>query len=74
MAAHWYARSTFLTVVVGASAYGSLVEVLQGALVCYHRTFEWGDILANSLGALCFWWLSRWMFRPPSTDAPPIDH
>ncbi|MCX6924598.1 MAG: hypothetical protein NT154_15490 [Verrucomicrobia bacterium] len=33
MAAHWAVRPAFLVVVVGASDYGSLMEVLQGALV-----------------------------------------
>jgi len=69
MAAHWAVRPAFLVVVVGASAYGSLMEVLQGALARYHRSFEFGDIVANTLGALCFWWISRWMFLPP----PPGD-
>jgi hypothetical protein len=71
MAAHWAVRPAFLVVVVGASAYGSLVEVLQGTLARYHRTFEFGDIVANTLGALCFWWISRWMFLPP--PAPPSE-
>lgn len=72
MAAHWSVRPDFFVVVLGASAYGTLMEMLQGALVRYHRTFEVGDIVANSLGALCFWWLSRWMFRKPEggTDRP----
>ena len=35
MAAHWAVRPAFLVVVVGASAYGSLMEVLQGALAQY---------------------------------------
>ncbi len=69
MAAHWAVRPAFLVVVLGASAYGSLMEVLQGALVRYHRSFEFGDIVANTLGALCFWWISRWIFLPP--PAPP---
>lgn len=69
MAAHWMVRPAFLVVVAGAIAYGSLMEVLQGVLVNYHRHFEFGDIVANSLGALCFWWISRWIFVP----LPPVD-
>lgn len=72
MAAHWTVRPAFLVVVAGASAYGALMEMLQGALVRYHRTFEFSDIIANSLGALCFWWVSRWMFiRTPSPKVRP---
>lgn len=41
-----------------AAAYGAAVEVTQGLAVQYHRSFEWTDIAANSLGALCFWLLS----------------
>jgi VanZ family protein len=70
MAAHWAVRPAFLVVVVGASAYGSFMEILQGALVRYHRSFELGDIVANTLGALCFWWVSRWMFVHPPAPTP----
>lgn len=37
----------FLTVVF----FGIIIEVLQGTLTD-HRTFDWGDVLFNSLGAL----------------------
>jgi VanZ family protein len=70
VASHWSVRPAFLVVVAGASAYGALMEVLQGALVQYHRTFEFADIVANTLGALCFWWLSRWLFVRPSPVEP----
>ena len=68
---HWTVRPAFLVVVVGAIAYGSLMEFVQGRLVNYHRSLEFGDILANSLGALCFWWLSRLMFVSPPRSFPP---
>jgi len=41
-----------------ALAYGAAIEVTQGLLVQYHRSFEWGDIAANGLGAVSFWYLS----------------
>ena len=41
-----------------ALAYGAALEVIQGLLVQYHRSFEWGDIAANGLGAAGFWVLS----------------
>jgi hypothetical protein len=41
-----------------ALAYGAAMEVTQGLLVQYHRSFEWVDIAANGLGAASFWWLS----------------
>ncbi len=44
-----------------ALAYGAAVEVTQGLLVQYHRSFEWGDIAANGLGAASFWFLSGWL-------------
>lgn len=34
-----------------AVLYGLLLEMLQGAFFP-HRHFEWGDVLANSLGVL----------------------
>ena len=72
LAAHWSFRLTFRVVVFGAIGYGALMEILQGLLVSYHRTFEFGDIVANSLGAFCFWGLSRFLFQrsaaPPGTE------
>lgn len=43
---------------VMALAYGGVLDVLQGMLVQYHRTFEWGDVGANALGAIVFWFLA----------------
>ena len=73
MAAHWAVHPAFLVVVAGASAYGGLMEFLQRALVRYHRSFEVWDIIANTLGAVCFWWVSRWMFVPAPDGAPAVD-
>ncbi len=73
MSAHWTLRPAFLVVVAGAIAYGSLMEVLQGVMVNYHRNFEFGDIVVNSLGAVCFWWSSRWLFLPPPAPNPPVE-
>jgi hypothetical protein len=44
-----------------ALAYGAAIEVTQGRLVQYHRSFEWSDIAANGLGAVSFWYLSVWL-------------
>ena len=41
-----------------ALAYSAAMEVAQGILVQYHRSFEWGDIAANGLGAAGFWLVS----------------
>jgi len=38
-----------------ALIYGFGLEVAQGLLVQYHRSFEWADMLANGLGAVVFW-------------------
>jgi hypothetical protein len=54
------ATATFpgLLILFSAFAYGAGIEVMQGLLVQYHRSFEWRDIAANSLGAASFWLLS----------------
>jgi hypothetical protein len=72
MAGHWTLRPAFLVVVAGAITYGSLMEVLQGMMVNYHRSFEFGDLSANSLGSVCFWWLFRWMFVPSPAPSSPV--
>lgn len=41
-----------------ALAYGATIEITQGLLVPYQRSFEWADIAANGLGAAGFWFLS----------------
>lgn len=68
LAAHWTVKPHTGLVVVGAIGYGALMEVLQGVIVSYGRSFEFGDIVANSLGALCFWWLSRFLFVAVSPE------
>ena len=39
-------------IVLMATAYGALMEVLQGSLVWIQRTCSWGDMLANLAGAI----------------------
>ena len=39
-------------IVLLATAYGALMEGLQGILICIHRTCSWGDMLANLAGAV----------------------
>ncbi len=41
-----------------ALVYGAAVDITQGLLVQYQRSFEWTDIAANGLGAASFWYLS----------------
>ena len=69
LASHFTFRLTFRVVVFGAITYGALMEILQGLLVNYHRSFEFGDILANSLGAVTFWSLSRFLFQPAASPS-----
>lgn len=57
---------------LAAIAYGILMEVMQALLVSHHRSFELGDIAANSFGALCFWWLSRWILHPVPELVPEV--
>lgn len=52
---HWGNRFTFVTLVVGAIIYGTVMELVQTFLIAQGRTCELGDIVANSLGALVFW-------------------
>jgi glycopeptide antibiotics resistance protein len=53
--AHWSFKPGYRLILAGAIGYGILMEVLQGIMVNYHRSFEFGDIIANSLGAIFFW-------------------
>lgn len=62
-------RIRFWPVLVGAIAYGALMEVLQMRLVSYGRSFELLDVLANAAGALCFWFLFRSGRRGQSSAA-----
>ena len=39
-------------IVLLATAYGALMEVLQGSLIWIQRTCSWGDMLANLAGAI----------------------
>jgi len=39
-------------IVLMATAYGVLMEVLQGSLIWIQRTCSWGDMLANLAGAI----------------------
>jgi len=39
-------------IVLMATAYGALMEVLQGSLIWIQRTCSWGDMLANLAGAV----------------------
>jgi hypothetical protein len=50
-------------VIGGASAYGLAMEVAQGLLVQYQRSFEWSDAAANAAGAAVFWWLTAFLFE-----------
>lgn len=53
-----------------AAAYGALMDVLQGVLVQFHRTFEWSDIGANALGAIVFWFLASAVLRDRNEGEP----
>ena len=44
---------------IAAIAYGALMEFLQSFIVSYGRSFEILDLVANTLGALCAWFLTR---------------
>lgn len=39
-------------IVLIATAYGALMEVLQGSILWIQRTCSWGDMLANLAGAI----------------------
>jgi VanZ family protein len=46
----WGLRRSLLLVVLGVIALGGILELLQAVT---GRDAEWGDMLANTLGALC---------------------
>ncbi|MFT4522603.1 MAG: VanZ family protein [Bacteroidia bacterium] len=52
-ALRWSSRSGrwLIRIVAASIMYGLVLEILQG-LVFYHRTFDYADILANTVGAL----------------------
>ncbi|WP_318309533.1 VanZ family protein [Flagellimonas crocea] len=54
-------RKTLIFVLVFAILYGILIEVLQYTITV-DRMAEFGDILANTLGALTGIGLIRWVF------------
>ena len=70
ISSHWVLRPNLPW--LAAIAYGILMEAMQGVLVSYHRSFELGDIVANSFGELCFWWLSRWILHPVPEPVPEV--
>lgn len=53
-----FSRSSELLLALGFSiTYGALLEGVQGLLG--YRSAEWGDIMANAIGALLGTWLTR---------------
>ena len=73
LAAYYAFRFAWLWDVAGAITYGVLMEIMQAIWFSHHRSFEWLDIAANSAGALCFWWLSRWILHPSPQKADTTD-
>ncbi len=69
--ARWNIRPGYGIILAAAIGYGVLIEILQGMLVAYHRSFEYGDILANSLGAIYFWVLFEPARRRSEQQKPP---
>lgn len=49
-----------------AIGYGALMEVLQLVLGGGTRMFSAGDIMANGVGVVLFWWWTGWRLRKPS--------
>lgn len=41
-----------LGIVAAATAYGAMMEILQGQMTWIHRSCSWGDMLANLVGAI----------------------
>ena len=61
-------RIPYWIIPLAALAYGFLMEVMQWALVKYHRSFEVSDIIANGLGAFCCWYLISYGVRQKPGD------
>jgi len=59
-------RNGIATRVVTVSAYGGLLELLQSGLAT--RSAEWGDLLADSVGAA----LAIWAVRGPRESAAAV--
>jgi len=53
----------YLWVLIASIFYGVLMEFLQFASRSFARSFEVGDIIADSLGAFIFWIISNWLFN-----------
>lgn len=50
-------------IVAGAIIYGVLMELLQYTVVSIGRSFDVADIIANSIGAITFWFISGVLFK-----------
>lgn len=57
------------TLVLAAIGYGGLMELAQSLIVSYGRSFEVLDVVANSLGALTFWFISQRLMRGAKAKA-----
>jgi len=53
-------------VVLGAAAYGLAMELCQSWLVPCLRSFEMGDLAANTVGVVSFWWLAAILIGNPT--------
>ena len=63
LAEHWKFRLPPWSIVAGASAYGLAMEIAQALMAQqYHRTFDVGDVIANTAGASVSWWLAGFLF------------
>jgi len=52
-----------VAILLGAVAYGILMEILQSLFTSGMRAFEWGDIAANTLGVTLFWLTADWTLK-----------
>ena len=75
LAGHWHFRLTPWVVIASAAGYGLAMEIAQSLFVPYDRCFEAGDVAANTVGAVTFWWVGALMFvtRNPSPAAVNTD-
>ena len=62
LAGHWHFRMVSWIVIAGAAGYGLAMEIAQSLLVPYERSFQFGDLVANTVGAVFFWWGGALMF------------